>query len=135
MTSYTFEIPGEPVAKARPRFGKGKRVYTPTKSKDFEYLVANKAFEVIPSPLHGSVALNIDFELPRPKRLIWKTKPMPRCYCDRRPDIDNLVKSVCDGLNTIAFKDDGQVAGLIATKFYHAGDGRPKTVITVSSIL
>jgi len=56
---------------------------------------------------------------------------MPRQYCDKRPDIDNLAKSVIDGLNNIAFKDDGQIADLHITKHYHSGEQEPRTVITV----
>lgn len=90
-----------------------------------------KAEDKFIKPLQGAVQLTINFYLPRPKRLIWKTKPMPKQYCDKRPDIDNLAKSIIDGLNTIAFKDDGQIADLHITKHYHSGDNEPRTVITV----
>ena len=33
-------------------------------------------------------------------------------------DIDNLSKSILDGLNGIAFEDDSQVAELHASKFF-----------------
>ena len=59
---------------------------------------------------------------------------MPPQYCDKRPDIDNLAKSVIDGLNTIAFKDDGQIADLRITKHYHSGDEEPRTEITVDHV-
>ena len=36
----------------------------------------------------------------------------------KRPDVDNLVKAVLDGLNGIAFKDDCQVVEVHATKGY-----------------
>lgn len=34
-------------------------------------------------------------------------------------DVDNLAKSVLDGLNNIAFEDDSQVVSLICSKFIH----------------
>lgn len=34
-------------------------------------------------------------------------------------DIDNLTKTVLDGLNGVAFEDDSQVSSLIATKHVH----------------
>lgn len=137
MTSYTFEIPGTPVAKARPRASKrGSHIvmYTPTKSKNFEFEVRTVASKIIRTPLLGAVSIDIELQLPRPKRLCWKTKPMPRCPCDVRPDIDNYCKSLLDGLNGIAFRDDGQVSELYAKKFYHAGGDHPKTNIVITSL-
>ena len=137
MTSYSFEIPGEPVPKARPRAarrGKHIMMYTPTKSKNFEYLIRIVASKQIPIPMQGPVRIDIEVDVPRPKRLYWKTRHMPRCYCDKRSDLDNYCKAILDGLNGIAFKDDGQVAELHAKKFYHAGDSHPKTNILISSL-
>lgn len=137
MTTYEFEIPGEPVAKARPRAAaRGNHVimYTPTKSKSFEFYVRNLVSKEIPIPLDGPISVTIELELPRPKRLCWKTKPMQRVYCDVRPDIDNFCKSILDGLNGIAFKDDGQVAELHARKYYHSGNGHPKTNILIRTL-
>lgn len=137
MTSYTFEIPGTPVPKARPRASsRGGHVvmYTPVASKNFEFQVRNISAKQIPIPLQGPIYVHVEFEIPRPKRLIWKTRPMPRCYCDRRSDLDNYCKSLLDGLNGIAFRDDGQVAELHAKKFYHAGNSHPKTIITIRTL-
>ena len=40
MTSeLTFIIPGPPVPKQRPRFGRGGRVYTPPATRDYEIAV------------------------------------------------------------------------------------------------
>ena len=35
-----------------------------------------------------------------------------------KPDIDNVVKVVCDALNKIAYKDDTQVVEIAACKLY-----------------
>ncbi|MCK5018118.1 MAG: RusA family crossover junction endodeoxyribonuclease [Candidatus Peribacteraceae bacterium] len=137
MTSYSLEIPGAPVPKARPRASRrGSHVvmYTPSKSKDFEYQVRMIASQLIPAPLQGAVCIDIELQLPRPKRLCWKTRAMPQCFCDVRPDIDNYCKSILDGLNGIAFRDDAQVAELYAKKFYHAGGEYPKTNILIRSL-
>jgi len=120
--------------KKRPRFAsRNGRIYTytPKTTASFENLVKLKAETNFSKPLQGAIQLTIHFYLPRPQRLIWKTKPMPSQYCDKRPDIDNLAKSVIDGLNTIAFKDDGQIADLRITKNYHSGDEEPRTEISV----
>ena len=134
MTS--FVIKGIPKVKQRPRFAtrNGKVLtYTPKTTASFENLVRLQAEKEFIRPLLGAIRLAIRFHLPRPKRMIWKTKPMPEIYCDKRPDIDNLAKSVIDGLNGIAFKDDGQIADLHVTKKYHAGDTEPKTIVIVEN--
>lgn len=132
---YEITLSGTPVAKARPRASKtrtGKiRMYTPTKSKDFEHQVRKRAEKLFEKPLVCPIYIEIHFLMPRPKKIIWKTKPMPRVPCDKRPDLDNLCKSVEDGLNGVAFRDDGQISSMRATKKYHSGDEGPKTVIRI----
>ncbi|MBN2065973.1 MAG: RusA family crossover junction endodeoxyribonuclease [Candidatus Thermoplasmatota archaeon] len=133
----TFVIKGIPKAKQRPRFAarRGKVIaYTPKTTASFENLVKLKAEKEFLRPLEGTISLAIRFYLPRPQRMIWKTRPMPEACCDKRPDIDNLAKAVIDGLNGIAFRDDAQIADLHVTKKYHAGDGEPKTVIIVDGV-
>jgi len=133
----TFVIKGIPKVKQRPRFAsRGGKVitYTPKTTASFENLVKLKAEKEFKHPLDGAIDLAIRFYLPRPQRMIWKTKPMPEVCCDKRPDIDNLAKAIIDGLNGIAFRDDGQIADLHVTKKYHAGNGEPKTVIMVNHV-
>ena len=136
MTS--FVIKGIPKVKQRPRFAtrNGRVVtYTPKTTASFENLVKLQAEKKFTHPLSGAIRLAIRFHLPRPKRMIWKTRPMPEVFSDKRPDIDNLAKSVIDGLTGIAFKDDGQIADLHVTKKYHAGDNEPKTIINIDHVI
>ncbi len=133
----SFIIKGAPKAKERPRFTvrKGKVLtYTPKTTASFENIVRLRAGEEFTHPIEGSVSLAIRFYLPRPQRLIWKTKQMPEVYCDKRPDIDNLAKSVIDGLTGVAFKDDAQIADLHITKMYHAGKSGPKTIVIIDPV-
>jgi len=133
----SFVIKGIPKVKQRPVFstrGGNVRIYTPKSTSIFENLVKMKAEEQFKHPLDGSISLAIRFYLPRPQRLIWKRKPMPEIYSDKRPDIDNLAKAVIDGLNGVAFKDDGQIADLHITKKFHAGDEEPKTIVIVDKV-
>ena len=46
----------------------------------------------------------------------------PLALRPKRPDLDNIIKSVLDGLNGHAFKDDGQVVGIHAVKLYGSPD-------------
>jgi len=133
----TLTITEEAVAKARPRvssFGGKARMYTPKKSQDFEYVIRRRAEEKIKKPLTGPISVEIDLQLKRPKYMMKKTMTNPKCYNTKRPDIDNYIKSILDGLNGVAFEDDGQVAEIIVRKWYHAGGERPTTTIIIKQL-
>jgi Holliday junction resolvase RusA-like endonuclease len=138
MEKYRIEVSGTAVAKQRPRGfkdGKGNiRFYTPKKSKDFEYLIRKRAEEIFKEPLTCPLKVSLVFLMPRPKRLCWKTRPMPEVPCPMRPDLDNMLKSVNDGLNGVAFLDDAQITDCHILKRYHSGDGgSPKTIIDIEA--
>ena len=48
-----------------------------------------------------------------------------------KPDLDNILKGVCDALNGIIFTDDKQVAHVSAAKWYAA---TPRLEVSVESI-
>ena len=92
-----FTIPGHVKAKERPRLGKWGNFYTPKTTKDFERLVAIKAIEAGIGRIKGSIAVSIKF------------------YGKYgRSDIDNLSKSVLDGLKK--HFNDNKVDALMAIK-------------------
>ena len=96
----SFFVPGHPVGKERPRLGKGGNVYTPSKTKDWEHmvgLIANEHFR--DSIFEDEVGVALFFFLK-----------------GKRGDIDNLAKSVLDGLQGIAYKNDSQVYILFVQK-------------------
>lgn len=49
----------------------------------------------------------------------------------KKPDIDNILKSVFDGLNGIAFKDDTQIIRIQTEKFY---SNEPRIDIEIKEI-
>ena len=55
----------------------------------------------------------------------WRVKiPRPEEHHSKRPDADNLAKSVKDGLSGVLYHDDGQISELIVRKRIAAqGDG------------
>ena len=63
-----------------------------------------------------AVQIEMVFTMPRPKTV---TRPEPSVA----PDLDKLVRAVLDGLTAIAYRDDGQVTSLTATKEYGADPG------------
>ena len=123
-------IPSKPIAKARPQKGK-YGFYTPKTTANYENLVKTIAIQHFQNPIDKPIYLLIKFKIPRPKRLIWKKKPMPEQPCDTRPDLSNLIKSIEDGLNGIAYKDDRQIYKLYAEKVYHAGNDKSETIVWI----
>lgn len=87
-----------PVPKARARRGKGDRHYTPAKTRKYEEFVGWSWLAQKPAwwPL--------DAERYHAELSIW-------VHDDRARDADNIVKSIQDGLNGLAWKDDRAVLG------------------------
>ena len=119
-----FVVPGEPVPKARPRFtmqGGKARTYTPTSSAAYETTVGLLAHAAMQGrePMQGAVHVQVQAFFPVPQSWSKKRKAAASWHASR-PDLDNIVKSALDGLNRVAFADDGQVASIFATKAYSA---------------
>ena len=119
-----FSVPAKPVAKARPRFTFTGHAYTPKATAEFEQLVAACARCAMltsgQSPAEGCLHASMEFYYAPPKS--WTAAEKRRCEQAGRtpkttkPDTDNLVKAVLDGMNGIVFKDDAQVTRVTALK-------------------
>jgi len=126
MIQIMFTIYGEPVPKDRPRFstrGKFPVAYTPEKTKNYESDVGMMAKAAMGSsePLEGAL-----------EAFIYVTFAVPASYSKKRteaclngtekpikkPDIDNVAKSVLDGCNGVIFVSDSQIVNLHITKTY-----------------
>lgn len=132
MTLISFTVPGLPQGKGRARFGNG-RAYTPAKTVAYEGLIAlagQQAMEdrrLVESPVY----LMVDAYFPIPKS--WPAARKRKAASSlvwhvAKPDGDNILKAVGDGLNGIIWKDDSQVAFAKITKQY--GEV-PRLVVTV----
>ena len=124
MTFQTiFTVYGEPVAKGRPRFTRQGRAYTPKKTHDYESEVAMLAKAAMGSqePLETPVAVYIYVTFPVPQS--YSKKRTEACLNGserhtKRPDLDNCVKAVTDGMNGVVYLDDSQITSIHATKVY-----------------
>ena len=85
-------------------------------------------------PLTGPLRCSLVFVLPRPKNMIWKKRPMPRAWHDKKPDRDNLDKAVMDALKGIAWIDDAQVCDGTIRKYIAAGDEQPHVEIILEQV-
>ncbi|MDE1999351.1 MAG: RusA family crossover junction endodeoxyribonuclease [Burkholderiales bacterium] len=138
MTTLSFTVPGEPVAKGRARaFVRNGFVahYTPEKTARYENLVKLAARQVmgVQLPIEGPVALTVRAFLAIPSS--WSLKKQRAAAAweltpTKRPDLDNIVKAVKDGANGVVWKDDSQVIDVIASKRY----GAPRVEVLVEAL-
>ena len=128
-------VPGEPVGKARPRVTKGGFVYTPKKTVNYETLIKEIFAISYPDfcPIEGPVSLNVQAYLKIPKVSAKKTEAMSNgdILPTKKPDMSNILKSVEDALNTLAYRDDKQIVNAIIIKRYSA---RPRIEVRVEEI-
>jgi Holliday junction resolvase RusA-like endonuclease len=126
MIQIMFTIYGEPVPKGRPRFstrGKFPVAYTPEKTKNYESDVGMmaKAAMGASEPLEGALEafIYVTFAVPAS----YSKKRTEACLSGqekhtKKPDLDNVVKSVIDGMDKIVFENDSQFTSIHATKVY-----------------
>lgn len=125
MIEFTYY--GEIKGKGRPRFrnaGKFIQTYTDANTKNYEmslkeaYLQANQESYMNPDdPL--LLRLQVWQQIPKS---VSKKKRQQMLDGDirptKKPDIDNILKSVLDSLNKVAFYDDTQIVMIMCSKFY-----------------
>ena len=121
---YQFEVPGEIVGKERPRVNMYTgRVYTPGKTKDYEFLI--QQYFKIKYPRHdminGRVAVEITAYMKIPKstsKNLIDDMLAGNISPTKKPDVDNIAKSILDAMNQYVFKDDNQVSKVTVEKKY-----------------
>jgi len=129
-----FEIPGKPVPKGRPRFA-GRAgcsgapvVYTPKTTAEYERKVRRAAEEQMTlhryDPTEDALALEVIFYMRRPKSV-----PPSRRFPSVKPDIDNLLKAVVDGMNGVVYADDKLVVDVHVAKRYALAKDEPRVVV------
>ena len=120
-----FTVLGDPKGKARPKFrrlGKITMTYTPKATVDYENSVRKAFINTVGKnfdPINGPIKTEIKciFKIPDSvsKR---KHNEMIGKPALRKPDLDNIAKSILDPLNNIAYKDDSQICRISGSKEY-----------------
>lgn len=125
---YEFEVPGKVIGKGRPRLNSYTgAVYTPTRTKDYESLVEQYFLLKYPrfKALEGRIKVNIIayFSIPKTTKKSDINEMLENNISPtKKPDIDNIVKSILDSMNKFAFKDDNQITKLEVEKRYAIED-------------
>ena len=123
MRELIFTVYGPPVGKQRARSSsRSKRHFTPKKTVEYEKSVARAAFDVVlktprydPSEWTGTEQVYLD---------LWIYHAN-----GRKPDSDNVVKAVEDGLTGILWKDDRNVLPRVHHEYWP--DDNPRVVVRI----
>lgn len=141
VTPITFTIPAVPVAQPRQRHANRGDFIQSYIEKDNPVWAFKAAAQLAAAaiysgpPLDTPLRVDLVFVMPRPKTMYWKKKPMPRVPFGKKPDRDNLEKSLYDALNKRLWRDDSLICDGRVQKVYAAGDEQPHVEITVSEAI
>ena len=97
-----------------------------TKLQVYRGVIRDKAIEAMggEAPTTGPVDVTVGFHFPRPKshygtgKNAGHVKDSAPDHHITRPDIDKLLRALLDGMTGVVFKDDSQVAEIVARKYY-----------------
>lgn len=136
MEEIKIVILGNPVSQLRPIFNSHtKRAVDPKKCRDYKNKVALTAkkyvgidWELLNEPLK----VRMDFYREIPKS--WSKKKTQQAINGEllpvtKPDIDNYVKAVLDGISGVVWKDDNMIVEIVGRKHY-SNTPRVEVVIT-----
>lgn len=126
-----IEVSSPPVPKARPRLGKGGRVFTPRTTELAEHRIRQAwlmsgfaCSQDYAGPLYVEVLVRVARRVGHfgSGRNASRLLPSAPRWPAVRPDLDNYAKTALDALRGVAFQDDGQIVRLYLAKVY-ARDG------------
>lgn len=126
LTNIAFTVPGEPQGKARARVGRvggAVRMFTPTKTIAYEGLVAHAAHHAMAGTSPLLVACSVEMDIVMGVPASWSKKRQEAALAGqelptKKPDMDNVVKAIYDGMNAVVWRDDVQACRLVVDKRY-----------------
>ena len=115
-------IDADIIPQARPRVTRCGRTYFPKRNQDFRRIVQTCAMAAMKGaePLKGEICA------------VFKVYRKWRRTARQAGDVDNLSKSLMDGMNGIVFEDDSQICRLTIEKFQDKE--RPRAEIIIGEI-
>lgn len=140
-----FTIPGQPVAKGRPRAriikgGPGKpdfvSLYTPPETVAYEAVVSRLAKKAMGPRAPSIFPIEVMMELRMQIPVSWSKKKQVaaaagKVRATKKPDGDNVLKAVTDACNGIVWADDAQIVVTTVRKLYAA---EPCVVLAVREV-
>lgn len=132
MNEKTYILLGNPIPLARARHGNG-RVYDAQKQLKFTAGILLARQHDNGSYFEGALELEACFHFAIAKCNLRRAPLLRSTPHFIRPDLDNLIKFICDISNGIIFKDDCTISSIIAKKVY-CDLGDEKTVFTIREL-
>ena len=139
INAVAFTVPGEPQGKGRARVGTvggQARMFTPAKTVAYEGLVAHSAQQAMRSaaPFAGPCRIELDVLCAIPAS--WSQRKQRDALAGslrpaKKPDVDNVLKAVCDGINGVVWRDDVQAVEVSVRKVYSTTPGVHVRVATL----
>ena len=134
MKADVFKIDGVPMGKQRPKASfASHRIYTPSATINYENYVkfcydGHHHFEDNPVAVELLIFMPIPDSTSKKKRQQMIDRSIRPT---KKPDIDNIIKIILDGLNGVAWNDDKQVIEVSAKKYY---DTSPRVIVSIKEV-
>jgi len=133
MEQLNFTALGKPKPLKRHRDNNHGGKYDPSAGDKLAWL-ALIAHHKPDAPFDEPIAISINFYMPRPKSHYYYGKRsdvlregVPNFHTNT-PDLDNLLKFICDSMNKVFYKDDSCISGFYAWKLY---SDNPRTEVSI----
>jgi crossover junction endodeoxyribonuclease RusA len=133
VTGLAFTVHGEPAPQGSKTTGRTKAGATFMRednpnTEPWRNAVALRALAAMngQQPFAGPLRLDVTFVFARPRshyrtgKHAGQLKPSAPVHCDKRPDLDKLVRAIGDALTGTAIIDDAAITELVARKHYGA---------------
>lgn len=128
MKSINFVVPGEPTAQGRPRFstaGGFVKAYDPEKSRNYKTFVKclakeaaeKQGWEFTEKPLFVRIIAVLSIPASKSKKFKQRVNDGLE-FPTKKPDVDNIFKTVTDAMSGILYKDDKQIVFANIAKTY-----------------
>ena len=125
-----FIIWGDARGKQRPRVttrGGTARTYTPEETVNYESMVKLEYMrQTGPYRFEGPLYMSVTI-CTAPPQSVSNAKRLQMLSGDirpeRKPDLDNVAKIICDALNNLAYRDDKQIVDLWVKRYYAVHPG------------
>ena len=132
MKSISFKVPGKAIGKQRPRVTRRGHAYTPKKTKEYEKHIQACFLEEHQGHKPWDCALKMTLVVYSEIPQSWSNKKKEKMAwmpCDKKPDLDNICKAICDALEKLAYTNDSRIAEMVMKKVYTLGDSGVTVII------
>ena len=125
------------MGKGRPRFSRNGHAYTPGKTVMYEdnirlAYIQTYGNEKFPESSQLRLEVVAFYKIPRSDSKRRRAEKLSNSIRPtKKPDADNIMKIIADGLNKVAYHDDKQIVSCSVEKFYSEN---PRVEVTIKEV-